>query len=192
MNEPGRWLCALPRCFRTALRARERAELTFNRLITPIPVNSLRIWWLRKLGARLGGHTYLFGGSEVLAPHRLSIDGQVHVGRFCQIDARGGIYIGKNAVIASHCLLITADHDPDDPGFPGRLGSIQIGERAWIGSRVTVLKGVSIGEGAVVAAGAVVTEDVPAWKKAGGVPARVIGERPADQTYEINYGPSIY
>lgn len=92
---------------------RPLAELIFNRVVTHIPLNRLRVWVLRRLGARLGPHTYLFGGSEVLAPEELTIDGQVHIGRFCQIDARGGIHIGRNVVIASHTLLITADHDPD-------------------------------------------------------------------------------
>jgi len=69
---------------------------------------------------------------------------------------------------------------------------ITIGDRAWIGSRAVVLKGVTIGEGAVVAAGAVVHEDVPAWTVVGGVPAKVIGTRSQQQTYEIDSGPIWY
>lgn len=171
---------------------RPLAELIFNRVVTHIPLNRLRVWVLRRLGARLGPHTYLFGGSEVLAPEELTIDGQVHIGRFCQIDARGGIHIGRNVVIASHTLLITADHDPDDPTFAGRLGSITIGDRAWLGSRSTVLRGVTIGEGAVVSAGAVVIDDVAPWTIVGGVPARPLRSRSREQTYEIDYGPDLY
>jgi acetyltransferase-like isoleucine patch superfamily enzyme len=167
-------------------------ELTFNRLVTHIPFNPLRIWWLRRLGASLGQHVYLFGGSEVLNARDLTIPGNCHIGRFCQIDARGGITLGQNVVIASHCLLITADHDPDDPGFGGRLGPIDIGDRVWIGSRATILKGVRLGEGAVVAAGSVVASDVPAWTKVGGVPAKPIGTRVPDQRYVIDYGPTWY
>jgi acetyltransferase-like isoleucine patch superfamily enzyme/glycosyltransferase involved in cell wall biosynthesis len=177
---------------REAVNPRERAAIVYNRVITHIPLNPLRVWVLQRLGAQIGPDAYLFGGSEVLAPHNLVIDGQTHIGRFCQIDARGGIRIGRNAVIASHCLMITADHDPDDPGFPGRLGPIEIGDRVWIGSRVTVLKDVTIGEGAVVAAGSVVTQDVAPWTKVAGVPARPVGTRPTEQTYEITYGPSLY
>jgi putative colanic acid biosynthesis acetyltransferase WcaF len=171
---------------------RALAELAMNRLITHVPYNPLRLAVLRALGAQIGSHTYLFGGSEFLAPDRLSIAGQVHVGRFCQVDARGGIRIGRNVVIASHCLFITADHDPDDPAFPGRLGSIGIGDRVWIGSRATVLRDVTIGEGAVVAAGAVVGDDVPPWTIVGGVPARPLRSRPREQVYEIDYGPTFY
>ena len=128
----------------------------------------------------------------MIAPENIEIAGNCHIGRFCQIDGRGGIRIGRNVVIASHALLITADHDPQDPDFPGRLGSIVIDDRAWLGSRVTVLKGVTIGAGAVVAAGAVVTSDVAPWTMVAGVPARPVGSRSETQTYEIDYGPDFY
>ncbi|WP_051143193.1 acyltransferase [Humibacter albus] len=167
-------------------------ELAYNRVITHVPFNPLRIWWLRRLGASLGEHVYLFGGSEVLNARGLVIPKNCHIGRLCQIDARGGITLGSNVVIASHCLLITADHDADDPGFGGRLGAIEIGDRAWIGSRAMILKGVHIGEGAVVAAGSVVVGDVAPWTKVGGVPAKPLGERDTDQHYTIDYGPTWY
>ena len=169
-----------------------RGELVFNRVLTHVPSNALRLRALRALGADLGEHVYLFGGSEVLEPGNLRIAGRCHVGRFCQVDARGGIDIGWDVVIASHVLLVTADHDLRDPGFAGRLGPIVIGDRAWLASRATVVGGVTIGEGAVVAAGAVVTEDVPPWTIVGGVPARPIGERPREQHYRIDYGPERY
>ena len=171
---------------------RPLAELAYNRVVTHVPHNGLRVAALRRLGASLGPHCYLFGGSEVLAPQFLEIEGQVHIGRYCQIDARGGIRIGRNAVIASHCLYITADHDFDDPGFAGRLGGIEVGERVWVGSRATVLRGVTLGTGSVVAAGAVVAADVAPWTVVGGVPAQPIGTRSAEQTYEIDYGPVLY
>jgi putative colanic acid biosynthesis acetyltransferase WcaF len=177
---------------RTRTRLRAPLELVYNRIVTHIPFNPLRIWWLRRLGAKLGDHVYLFGSSEVIAPPGLEIAGNCHIGRYCQIDARGGIRLGTNVVIASHCLLITADHDPDDSGFSGRLGEIVIGDRVWIGSRATVLKNVTIGEGAVVAAGATVTSDIRAWSIVAGIPARVIGERSPIQDYEIDYGPTWY
>jgi len=168
------------------------AELYFNRVLTHVPLNSLHVAALRYLGAVIGPNTFIFGGSEFLSPSKLSIAGNVHIGRYCQIDARGGITIGHDTVIASHCLLITADHDPDDPNFPGRLAPITIADHVWIASRAVIIKGVSIDQGAVVAAGAVVTKSVPAWTKVAGVPAQVIGKRNNSQRYRIPDGPRFY
>jgi acetyltransferase-like isoleucine patch superfamily enzyme len=170
----------------------EWGELLHNRLLTHVPSNAFRMAFLRALGLSAGEHVYLFGGSEILAPALIGIAGNCHVGRFCLLDGRGGISIGRNVVIASHCLLITADHDIDAPGFDGRLAPITIGDRAWLGSRAIVLKGVTIGEGAVVAAGTVVHEDVEPWTVVSGVPARPVRTRSRHQTYEVDHGPEWY
>lgn len=53
----------------------------------------------------------------------------------------------------------------------------EIGHDVFIGANVTVLDGVSIGVGAVIGAGAVVTDDIPPYAVAVGVPARVIRYR---------------
>jgi acetyltransferase-like isoleucine patch superfamily enzyme len=172
--------------------SRAGAELLHNRVLTHVPWNDLRLGYLKTLGMHAGEHTYLFGSSEVIAPQNIRIAGNCHIGRYCQIDGRGGIEIGTNVVIASHSLLVTADHDPQSPDFRGRLGSITIGDRAWLGSRVTVLRNVTIGEGAVVAAGSVVHRDVAPWSIVSGVPAVVVGERSHAQTYQIDYGPRWY
>lgn len=183
---------ALYRAARRVGPSRAAAELIHNRALTHVPWNSLRLRYLEALGMSAGPHTYLFGGSEVLAPENLEIEGNCHIGRLCQIDARGGITIGRNVVIASHVLLITADHDVQSPDFDGRLAPIRIGDRAWLGSRSVVLKGVTIGEGAVVSAGSVVHRDVAAWSIVSGVPAVQIGERNPFQRYEVDYGPRWY
>ena len=49
-----------------------------------------------------------------------------------------------------------------------------IGDKAWIGFNVIILKGITIGEGAIVAAGSVVTKNVEPYSIVAGNPARFI------------------
>jgi acetyltransferase-like isoleucine patch superfamily enzyme len=55
-----------------------------------------------------------------------------------------------------------------------------IGNDVWLGANVVVLRGVTIGDGAIVAANAVVTKDVPPYTICGGIPAKVLRPRVAD------------
>ena len=54
------------------------------------------------------------------------------------------------------------------------FGSIHIGERTFIGYKVTIMPGVTIGKRCVIGAGAVVTRNIPDFSVAVGVPAKVI------------------
>ncbi|MCU4363457.1 CatB-related O-acetyltransferase, partial [Acinetobacter sp. WU_MDCI_Abxc22] len=60
-------------------------------------------------------------------------------------------------------------------------GDTVIADGCWIGSRAMIMQGVKLGEGAVVATGAVVTQDVPPYAIVGGVPAKLIKYRFAEQ-----------
>ncbi len=60
-------------------------------------------------------------------------------------------------------------------------GDIVVGNDVWIGFEAVVLAGVTIGDGAVIGTRAVVTKDVPPYTIVGGVPARPIRKRFADE-----------
>lgn len=113
----------------------------------------------------------------------------VKIGEYSQINpytviyGGSGVQIGKNVMIAPHCMLAAGNHDfkqIDKPiRFAGNLskGPIIIEDNVWIGANCTITDGVKIGRDAVVGANSVVTKDVEPYSIVGGVPARVLGFR---------------
>lgn len=63
-------------------------------------------------------------------------------------------------------------------------GPIILEDDVWIGENCIILSGVKIGQGAVIAAGAIVTNDIPPYAIAGGVPAKVIKYRFNEEVIE--------
>lgn len=109
----------------------------------------------------------------------VEIGNKTNIGSNCQIFSARKVQIGENVLIAAYTYLVGGGHIYEDLDIPiieqGRTASgIKIGDNVWLGASVKVLDGVSIGEGAIIAAGAVVTEDIPAFAIAGGIPAKVI------------------
>lgn len=112
----------------------------------------------------------------------VEIGDNANIGSNCQIFSASKIKIGKNVLIAAYAYLVGGGHIYDDPDTPvieqGRTAvGIEIGDDVWIGAGVKVLDGVTIGKGAIIAAGAVVTDDIPSYAIAGGIPAKVIKQR---------------
>ena len=107
------------------------------------------------------------------------------------------VTIGDDVLIAWACTIV--DHDSHALRFSERrtdvsewlngrkdwahvaIESVTIGDKAWIGLNVLILKGVTVGEGAIVGAGSVVTHDVEPWTIVAGNPARVIREIALDE-----------
>lgn len=61
--------------------------------------------------------------------------------------------------------------------FEEWMPPVTIGNDVWMGQRVLIKGGVTIGDGAVIYASAVVTNDIPPYAIAAGVPAKIIGYR---------------
>jgi len=135
---------------------------------------------LRQAGMRIGNMSLVQGPLVVTGndnPCR-----QVSIGTFTLIsgalhcDVGAAIRIGNRVRIGHDVSLLTVDHQIGPEEMRSGLtqcGPIEIGDGAWLASRVVVLPGVRIGAGAIVAAGSVVTKDVPPNTLVVGVPARV-------------------
>ena len=100
---------------------------------------------------------------------------RVFINAGCQFQDQGGITIGDDVLVGPQTIIATLNHDSDPEKRGGMFAKlVRIGDKVWLGARVTICPGVTIGEGAIVGAGAVVTKDVPPRTVVAGVPAKVI------------------
>lgn len=157
-----------------------------------IPSQTLRkIIYCQLYGATIAKTVVLYGGAEIRTPRKLTIGTDTTIGHHAILDARGGLTIGQNVNFSTGVWIWTQQHDPHDPDFAIKTAPVVVKDYAWLSCRTVILPGVTIGEGAVVAAGAVVTKDVPDYAIVGGVPAKVIGERPRNLCYTLGASSEI-
>jgi len=156
------------------------------RVIDHLPTNRARIDAYRILGmqigpyARFGRHCLVLGG-----PQRICIGRGSVINRGVTLDGRFPLTIGANVSISIYTVILTLQHEINSPDFHLAGAPVTIGDRVFIGTRAMIMPGVTIGEGSVVAAGAVVTKDVEPFAIVAGVPAKRIGARDRNLTYEF-------
>jgi acetyltransferase-like isoleucine patch superfamily enzyme len=139
-------------------------------------------------GFTCGSGVYLARGCKIMvASHgrksgKLRIGRNVFVNHYTIIDCHHSISIGDSVLIGPQCYICDYDHgvvrdcvigaQPD-----GLIGAVSIGDEAWIGAGVIILKGVTVGAGAVIGAGSVITRDVEPMTIVAGSPARLLRVR---------------
>jgi acetyltransferase-like isoleucine patch superfamily enzyme len=164
----------------------------FNIVGTRIPSHHIRLGLLRLWGAEIGRDCSILMGSTVLGIDTLRIGEATSIGFRCVLDARGGLTIGSNVVIASDTQFIGAYHDVNSPNFQAIVEPIVVEDYVWIASRATVLCGVTIGRGAVVGACALVNEDIAPMSMVAGVPAKPVGTRTSSLEYRPVFRPPFF
>ena len=134
----------------------------------------------------LGTRVHIYRGTIIEVGH----GGSVVVGESSHIQTNcnlkgfvSDLRIGSHVQIAPQCTFSPYEHNFDDLAMPIRdqglrsKGPIIVEDDAWLGVGVRVLEGVTIGTGSIIGAGSVVTQDIPPFAIAVGVPARVVGYR---------------
>ena len=99
------------------------------------------------------------------------------------IQSAKRVDIGKNVGIGAYCFIIGGgEHETSRTDIPilvqGQIiRGITIEDNAMIGTGAKIKDGITIGRDAFIGAGAVVTESIPEFSIAVGVPAKVIKKR---------------
>ena len=141
--------------------------------------------WRRWRHRLSGVHpTFYLSAGSIVCPDLIA-DEFSYIGPACIVGAK--VELGAYAMLGPRVSIVGGDHVFDVPGTPvifsGRpeLPPTVIESDAWIGCGAILMAGVRIGRGAIVAAGAVVTKEVPPYEIHGGVPARKLRDRFANE-----------
>jgi acetyltransferase-like isoleucine patch superfamily enzyme len=132
------------------------------------------------------GNDVIFGRNTTLSCKggRISIGNNTNIGINTAIYSGSNVTIGSNALLAASCYIFgDGAHRSDRTDIPiiqqGQEESlgIVIEDGAWLGAGVTILDGVTIGRDSIIGAGAVVTNSIPPFSIALGMPAKVVKSR---------------
>jgi galactoside O-acetyltransferase len=143
----------------------------------------------------IGDYSHIDTNVKIEASGSIKIGNYVHVASNSLLQGRGTLTIGDYADIAAGSLIYSGVNHytdgrtkafyemsscaPADRQFV-KCAPVTIGKSAFIGLNSVIMPGVTIGEGAIVGACSFVNADIPPWKIAVGIPARVIKDRPKD------------
>lgn len=151
-----------------------------------IPSHRIRNFLYRHIFmVSLGKKVVMYYGAEIRAPWNLYIDDGAIIGDKAILDARRGIYIGKNVNLSTGVWIWTLQHKVNSPSFETEGAPVYVEDSAWISCRATVLPGVTIARGGVIAANGVCAKNTDEFGVYGGVPCKKIGERNQNLTYEF-------
>ena len=156
------------------------------RLLFSLPryrlLNSLKAFFLMRMGARIGKRPVFYPGVWIAPGRNLVLGDDVDLALDVLITTSGGVKIGDRTLIGYRAQIISANHAiPDQKGRIFGSGhhkkQVIIGCDVWVGANSMIMPGVVIGDGAIIAAGSVVTKNVPEYTIVGGVPAKIIQQR---------------
>lgn len=152
-------------------------ELMILRWIGHIPFHSVRNFFYRLSGVKMGKGSVIHMWSSFFNPSGITIGEDTIIGDHAFLDGRAPLVIGNHVDIASQVLIYNSQHEIDSDDFGATEKKVIIEDYVFLGPRSIIQPGVTIKKGAVIAAGAVVTEDVDAFTMWGGVPAKLIRDR---------------
>jgi len=128
------------------------------RIINALPSSTLKIWFYRLMGAKIGKDVFISLGvfMDAFYPRLIEIEDDVFLG--------------------AGCRLLTHEYTADY----FRAGRVRIGKGSVVGGWSTIRCGVTLGQKVTTGLGSVVVSDVADGLTVGGTPARPLKPRKDD------------
>jgi acetyltransferase-like isoleucine patch superfamily enzyme len=163
-------------------RARIHYELARRQAFARWPLHGDALAMFREGRLELGAQVLFEPGVWLTAPApgRIRIGAGTFFNLGVMVAAKELVEIGEHCMFANGCFITDANHRFDDPSTPvpwqgfTSKGPTRVGDNVWCGANVVITSGVTIGERCVIGANSVVTQDIPSFSIAAGVPAKVI------------------
>lgn len=180
-----RWFWILRRFWWDVSDRRERMNLAYW-FISQFPGatgNMLRSRYLGPRMKRAGSGLQIHAGSRFRSIENLEVGQNVTIGFDTFLQAKGGLTLGDNVMLAPGVKIWTSNHNVNDPEVPVRAqghtnAAVVLEEDVFVASNAFILPGTTLSRGCVVSAGAVVSgKTYRPYTILGGNPARVMGYR---------------
>lgn len=153
-------------------------EYISNHIVNKIPIHKLRYFFYKViLRIKLSSKSYIMLGQYIYSDIKkpLIIGHYTVINRNCILDRRGGLYIGNNVNISAEVAIYTGGHKIDSEDFAYYSKSVKIEDYVWIGTRAMIMPG------------AIVTKNVEDYSIVAGIPAKEIGKRNRNLTYNLTW-----
>jgi acetyltransferase-like isoleucine patch superfamily enzyme len=133
----------------------------------------------------IGSNVYVGHRAMLKAYHKnvMEIGSDTWIGQGCFFHSAGGLRIGSRVGLGPCVKILTSHHRDAGRSGPAllesavELAAVVIEDECDIGMGSIILPGVTVGRGTQVGAGAVVSESLPEFCVAAGVPAKIIRSR---------------
>jgi putative colanic acid biosynthesis acetyltransferase WcaF len=142
----------------------------------------LRRGLLRAFGAKVGERAIIYPTVSIFHPWLFEIGYHSTIAAGAVVYNLGPVRIGEHTVISQQAYLCAGSHDYTKAELPLLRPPITIGSGVWIAAQAFIGPDVTVGDNSVVGARAVVMKDVAAGVVVAGNPARVVRERPMDNS----------
>jgi maltose O-acetyltransferase len=168
----------------------------YNNCLSYFPSYHVRILYLRHvIGISIGRDSFIHMGC-FFEGNMTSIGNNTVIGRNCYLGGGHAAYgsvltIKDNVSITAQTYIFCTTHLVNSPVFEAFSKSVVIEDYAWVGARAMILPGVRIGTGSVLGAGSTATKDIPDYSVYAGTPARKIGDRTKELSYNLLYFPYL-